>query len=65
MVRTMLESLISDKSGGKKTLRKELDGQHLYQIDEFHKTSFFWTYLINFSGQIYAYAMSVLFKSQA
>ncbi|KAG0718012.1 Cytoplasmic FMR1-interacting protein [Chionoecetes opilio] len=49
MVRTMLESLISDKSGGKKTLRKELDGQHLCQIDEFHKTSFFWTYLINFS----------------
>ncbi|KAK4321422.1 hypothetical protein Pmani_007761 [Petrolisthes manimaculis] len=49
MVRTMLESLISDKSGGKKTLRKELDGQHLYQIDDFHKTSFFWTYLINFS----------------
>ncbi|XP_076048811.1 cytoplasmic FMR1-interacting protein Sra-1 isoform X2 [Oratosquilla oratoria] len=49
MVRTMLESLISDKSGGKKTLRKELDGQHLCQIDEFHKTSFFWTYLLNFS----------------
>ncbi|CAL4088019.1 unnamed protein product, partial [Meganyctiphanes norvegica] len=49
MVRTMLESLISDKSGGKKTLRKELDGQHLCQIDEFHKTSFFWTYLLNFN----------------
>ncbi|KAL7645445.1 UNVERIFIED_CONTAM: hypothetical protein RMT77_003831 [Armadillidium vulgare] len=47
MVRTMLESLISDKSGGKKTLRKELDGQHLCQIDDFHKTSFFWNYLLN------------------
>ncbi|KAF2356380.1 Protein of unknown function DUF1394 [Trinorchestia longiramus] len=49
MVRTMLESLISDKSGGKKTLRKEMDGQHLLLIDEFHKTSFFWNYLLNFS----------------
>lgn len=47
----MLESLISDKSGGKKTLRKEMDGQHLVQIDEFHKTSFFWNYLLNFSGK--------------
>ncbi|XP_047741717.1 cytoplasmic FMR1-interacting protein isoform X2 [Hyalella azteca] len=49
MVRTMLESLISDKSGGKKTLRKEMDGQHLVLIDEFHKTSFIWSYLLNFS----------------
>jgi len=49
MVRTMLESLISDKSGGKKTLRKDMDGQHLLLIDEFHKTSFFWNFLLNFS----------------
>jgi len=27
MVRTMLESLIADKSGGKRTLRKDIDGQ--------------------------------------
>lgn len=53
MVRTMLESLISDKSGGKKTLRKDLDGQHLCQIDEFHKTSFFWTYLLNINGKLF------------
>ena len=51
MVRTMLESLISDKSGGKKTLRKDMDGQHLCQIDEFHKTSFFWPYLLNINGK--------------
>lgn len=52
MVRTMLESLIADKSGGKRTLRKDIDGQYLMQIDQFHKTSFFWNYLLNFSGKI-------------
>lgn len=51
MVRTMLESLISEKSGGKKTLRKDIDGQYLMQIDQFHKTSFYWNYLLNFSGK--------------
>lgn len=51
MVRTMLESLIADKSGGKRTLRKDIDGQYLFQIDQFHKTSFYWSYLLNFSGK--------------
>jgi cytoplasmic FMR1 interacting protein len=51
MVRTMLESLIADKSGGKKTLRKEIDINHLQIIDNFHKTSFFWNYLLNFNGK--------------
>lgn len=51
MVRTMLESLIADKSGGKRTLRKDIDGQYLMQIDQFHKTSFYWNYLLNFSGK--------------
>lgn len=49
MVRTMLESLIADKSGGKRTLRKDIDGSCLVQIDQFHKTSFYWNYLLNFS----------------
>ncbi|KAJ8936438.1 hypothetical protein NQ318_015584 [Aromia moschata] len=49
MVRTMLESLIADKSGGKRTLRKDIDGQYLIQIDQFHKTSFYWNYLLSFS----------------
>ncbi|XP_022901321.1 cytoplasmic FMR1-interacting protein [Onthophagus taurus] len=52
MVRTMLESLIADKSGGKKTLRKDIDGQYLMQIDQFHKTSFYWNYLLNFSESL-------------
>lgn len=50
-VRTMLESLISDKSGGKRTLRKDIDGNVLMKIDEFHKTSFNWNYLLNFSSE--------------
>ncbi|XP_073990434.1 cytoplasmic FMR1-interacting protein Sra-1 [Rhodnius prolixus] len=52
MVRTMLESLIADKSGGKRTLRKDIDGQYLVQIDQFHKTSFFWNYLLSFSESL-------------
>jgi len=52
MVRTMLESLIADKSGGKRTLRKDIDGQYLVQIDHFHKTSFFWNYLLKFSESL-------------
>ena len=50
MVRTMLESLISDKAAsGKRTLRKDIEGNYLYMIDQFHKSSFFWNYLLNFS----------------
>lgn len=52
MIRTMLESLIADKSGAKRTLRKDIDGQYLMQIDQFHKTSFYWNYLLNFSGTL-------------
>lgn len=50
MVRTMLESLISDKAAsGKRTLRKDIEGTTLMAIDQFHKNSFFWNYLLNFS----------------
>jgi len=47
----MLESLIADKSGGKRTIRKDIDGNILMKIDEFHKTSFYWNYLLNFSSK--------------
>lgn len=51
MVRTMLESLISDRSSkSKKSLRKELDDNHVLEIEKFHTESFFWSYLLNFSG---------------
>ena len=48
----MLESLIADKSGGKRTLRKDIDGNVLMKIDEFHKTSFNWNYLLNFGSKL-------------
>lgn len=51
MVRTMLESLISDRSKGKKTLRKDIDPKHLEAIENFHTNSFFWAYLLNLSGK--------------
>ncbi|XP_026640081.1 cytoplasmic FMR1-interacting protein 1 [Microtus ochrogaster] len=49
MVRTMLESLIADKSGAKKTLRSSLEGPTILDIEKFHRESFFYTHLINFS----------------
>ncbi|KAI1287333.1 Cytoplasmic FMR1-interacting protein [Halotydeus destructor] len=50
MVRTMLESLISDKAAsGKRTLRKDIDGPYLLAIDQFHKNSYYWNYMLNFS----------------
>nr|XP_009485348.1 PREDICTED: LOW QUALITY PROTEIN: cytoplasmic FMR1-interacting protein 1-like [Pelecanus crispus] len=49
MVRTMLESLIADKSGSKKTLRSSLEGPTILDIEKFHRESFFYTHLINFS----------------
>lgn len=54
MIRTQLESLISDKAlSGKRTLRKDIDGQYLIAIDSFHKASFFWSYLLNFSRKLH------------
>jgi len=52
MVRTMLESLIADKSGGKRTMRKDIESHILNKIEEFHKTSFNWNYLLNFSKSL-------------
>jgi len=56
MVRTMLESLISDR-GGKRPPKKDIDQQHLTEIDNFHKMSFFWSYLLNFSGMSTLYLL--------
>ena len=49
MFSIMLKSLIADKFGGKRTLRKDIDGSYLMAIDQFHKNSFFWNYLLNFN----------------
>ena len=55
MVRTMLESLIADKSGGKRTLRKDIDANILMKIEQFHQSSFSWNYLLNFSSMFDSY----------
>lgn len=52
MVRTMLESLICDKSKGKKTIKKDIDTKHLEIIEQFHSKSFFWCYLLNFTDTL-------------
>lgn len=52
MVRTMLESMICDKTKGKKTLRKDIDTKHLELIEDFHSKSFFWPYLLNFTDSL-------------
>ena len=54
MVRTMLESLIADKSGGKRTLRKDIDANILMKIEAFHQSSFSWNYLLNFSSKCFS-----------
>ena len=41
MVRTMLVSLICDRSKGKKTLRKDIDPKHIEIIENFHKFDFY------------------------
>uniref|UniRef100_A0A0B6ZWY0 Cytoplasmic FMR1-interacting protein n=1 Tax=Arion vulgaris TaxID=1028688 RepID=A0A0B6ZWY0_9EUPU len=53
MVRTMLESLVDERSGGKKSMRKEMDEQHVTVIEEFHRKSFFWNYLLNFNASLF------------
>merc|ERR1719436_1781942 len=48
----MLESLIASKAGSKRTLRKDVDSGMVIKIEEFHKQSFFWNYLLNFSKSL-------------
>ena len=49
MLRTMLGSLLADKGGKGKSMKKDLDGATLSAIDTFLKSSFFYGYLLNFS----------------
>ena len=48
MVRTMLESLVSEK-GGKKVMRKELEKETVEGIEVFLKQSFFFEKLLRFN----------------
>ncbi|KAL3880810.1 hypothetical protein ACJMK2_033017 [Sinanodonta woodiana] len=49
MVRTMLESVISNKGLAKKTSRKDFDSHSVASMESFHQKSFYWSYLLNFS----------------
>lgn len=53
LVRTMLELMIDQASPAAKyhSLRKELDGNTMTLIENFLKNSFYWPYLLNFSGE--------------
>lgn len=50
----MLESIVDkgDKSTGRKSPRKDLDGAHVQAIETFLKNSSYWPYLLNFSSKI-------------
>ena len=50
MMRTMLEALISEK-GGRKSLRADLKESSIPDFESFHKSSFFFGHLLNFSGK--------------
>ncbi|KAJ2941818.1 hypothetical protein O0L34_g10626 [Tuta absoluta] len=52
MIRTQLEALISDKSGGRRTLRKDLDANTLQQLENFHAASKHWGALLNLSDSL-------------
>jgi hypothetical protein len=46
----MLEALISEK-GGRKTLRADLKESSIPEFEHFHKSSFFFGHLLNFSSK--------------
>lgn len=52
LVRTMLELMIdqSSSSPAKHSFRKDIDSTTMAAIDNFLKHSFYWPYLLNFSG---------------
>lgn len=50
MMRTMLEALISEK-GGRKSLRADLKESSIPDFEGFHKISFFFGHLLNFSSE--------------
>ncbi|EUB63727.1 Cytoplasmic FMR1-interacting protein [Echinococcus granulosus] len=54
LVRTMLELMIDQASPAAKyhSLRKELDSNTMAAIETFLKNSFYWPYLLNFSGEM-------------
>ncbi|VDN03135.1 unnamed protein product [Thelazia callipaeda] len=52
MARTMTESLISERSGGKKALRKDIESKYVERLAQFLRISFHWPALLTFSGNV-------------
>lgn len=50
MARTMTESLISERSGSKKILRKDIESKYVERLAHFLRISFHWPALLAFSG---------------
>ena len=59
MVRTMLESLTSEKAG-KKSLRYDIKDTALQEFELFHKNSFFFPHLLNFSSKWALYRIIII-----
>ena len=52
MMRTMLESLISEKTGAeKKSLRHDLKESSIPEFEAFHRASFFYAKLLDFTSK--------------
>ncbi|CAD5220900.1 unnamed protein product [Bursaphelenchus okinawaensis] len=49
LTRTMLESLVSEKSGGRK-LRKDIDNKHVEKMLQFLRQSYYWSALLEYSA---------------
>lgn len=46
----MTESLISERGGGRRLLRKEIEAKHIEKLANFLRMSFHWPALLCFSG---------------
>jgi len=55
MVRTMLESLIADKSGTKKALKASIDSHSVDAIEKFHRDSFYYASMLAFTGIFFTF----------
>ena len=51
MMRTMLESLISEKGGSKKSLRSDLHAASLPDFELFHRNTFYFNHILNFDSE--------------
>ena len=64
MMRTMLESLISEKPGAsKKALRMDLNQSNIPDFESFHRASFFYGKMLDLSGECFISPSSYILTS--